>query len=85
MAVTLETLAELSREVVQEQARQLEVVAVTKTEGDTARAEVLVTVHGCHRDPCMIMINVSRADGDEFARDFRAKLRDAMRKHSGDA
>lgn len=84
MAVTLETLTELSREVVHEQASQLEVVAVT-TEGDTARAEVLVTIHGCHRDPCLIVVNVTRADGDEFARDFRAKLRDAMRKHSGEA
>jgi hypothetical protein len=81
MPVDLDTLAALSRAVVNEQRPGLDVVTVTTTEGGIARAEVLVTIAGCHTEPCRFLINVSRADDAQFEREFRSKLREALRKH----
>ncbi len=81
MAIDVDTITALSREVIRQHGRALDVVTVTTTGGDSQRVEILVTVTGCHKDSCRFMVNVSRAGSDEFAREFRTKLNDALLKH----
>jgi len=81
MAINVDTITALSREVIRQQGRALDVVTVTTTGGDSQRVEILVTVTGCHKDPCRFILNVSRADSQEFAREFRTKLSGALLKH----
>ncbi len=82
MAIDLETITALSREVASQHRQGLDVVTVTTTGGDSQRAEILVTIIGCHSAPCRFMVNVSRADSQEFDREFRIKLNEAMQKHA---
>ena len=81
MAIDVDTITALSQEVIRQQGRALDVVTVATTGGDSQRVEILVTVTGCHKDPCRFILNVSRADSQEFAREFRTKLSGALLKH----
>jgi hypothetical protein len=83
--LTLDAIAEISRSVALERGRALQVVGVTATDGGAGRAEILVTIEGCHRDPCRFLINISRAEGEEFEREFRAELRKVLRAHGQQA
>ena len=80
MSVSLPELNALSREVVLQQGKALEVVSVT-TSGDNERVEVTVDVGGCHQEPCRFVVNVSRADAQQFDREFRAQLSEALQTH----
>jgi hypothetical protein len=82
MAINVDTITALSREVIRQHGRALDVATVTTTGGDSQRVEILVTVTGCHKDPCRFMVNVSRAGSEEFDREFRIKLNDALLKHA---
>jgi hypothetical protein len=82
MAATLDLIADISRSVALELGRGLDVATVAATGDGSGRAEVLVTITGCHQAPCRFLINVSRADGAEFEREFRSKLQDALQRHS---
>ena len=82
MSVNLESASTISRAVVREHGRGLTVVSVASTEGGSDRAEVLVTIGGCHQDLCRFIVNVTRTDTREFEREFREKLNDALRKHA---
>lgn len=83
MSVNLQEITALSRKVVSEQARGLDVVSVT-TGGDSERVEITVDIGGCHREPCRFVVNVSRADTEQFDRDFRAQLTEVLEKHASD-
>jgi hypothetical protein len=82
MGVALPEIADMSRAVVLEHGRGLDVLAVTATEGGTDRVEVLVTITGCHQGPCRFLVNVTRTGSGAFEDDFRLKLRDALQKHA---
>ena len=82
MSVNLDDITTLSRQVALERGRGLSVVAVTKVGDDSDRVEVLVTIGGCHEEPCRFVVNVSRVDGEDFRRDFRAKLTEALDRHA---
>ena len=83
MSVSLPELNALSREVVLEHGRGLEVVSLT-TGGDNERVEVTVDIGGCHEEPCRFVVNVSRADVKKFDREFRSQLSEALHKHARD-
>jgi len=83
MSVSLPELNALSREVVLDHGRGLEVVSVT-TGGDNERVEVTVDIGGCHDEPCRFVVNVSRADAQQFDREFRSQLSEALQKHARD-
>ena len=83
MSVSLRELSALSREVVLEHGKGLDVVAVT-TSGDNERVEVTVDIGGCHKEPCRFVVNVSRADTQQFDREFRSRLSEALHKHAAD-
>lgn len=79
--LTIDTITALSREVASDYDARLRVVGVTSTDGESGRVELLVTIHGCHPDPCIIMLNVTRSTRDAFERELRDKFRDALASH----
>lgn len=82
MALSLDAIAEISRTVALEHGRDLQVAGVTSTDGGSERSEILITLNGCHEGPCRLLINVDRADGQEFETSLRAQLVEALRKHA---
>jgi hypothetical protein len=80
--LTPEELTSISRAVALEHGRALDVRAVAVTDGGSGRAEILVTIGGCHREPCRFLVSVTRADGAEFETEFRAKLSEAISRHT---
>lgn len=83
MSVSLSELTALSRSVVSQHGEALDVLAVT-TGGDSERVEVMIDIGGCHREPCRFVLNVSRASPEQFDREFRSKLSEALQKHTED-
>ena len=81
MNVTIHELSGISRTVALEHGHGLQVSGVTLSDGGNDRVEVIVSISGCHDGECRFVVNVTRADGGAFERDFRAKLHEAIRKH----
>jgi hypothetical protein len=79
----IDTVTELSRDVATEYDSRLEVIGVASTAGESSRVEVFVTVRGCHREPCILMVNLTRQGHQAFERDLREKLRRALTAHTG--
>jgi hypothetical protein len=81
MALTLEQVTRLSRAVAQDYSDHVEVTAVAANDGGTNRVELLVTVVGCHRDPCVLMMNLTRVDSEAMERELRTQLQQALAEH----
>jgi len=81
--LSIDTVTELSRDVATEYDSRLEVIGVASTAGESSRVEVFVTVRGCHREPCILMVNLTRQGHQAFERDLREKLRRALTAHTG--
>ena len=79
--VSLEAVARISRAVALEHGRALNVVGVTSTDADAERVELLITIEGCHNEPCRFVVNVNRGERDEFEVALRAKLSQALQAH----
>jgi len=84
MAVPLEAVTQISNQVSAEQGG-LTIDAVTFSDGGRGRVEVLVAIEGCHSGQCRVSVNVTRADGAEFEREFRTKLNQALIRHRAPA
>jgi hypothetical protein len=80
--LSLDTVTALSREVAAEYDSRLEVIGVASTAGESSRVEVFVTVRGCHQEPCVLMVNLTRQGHQAFERDLREKLRRALVAHT---
>jgi hypothetical protein len=65
--------------MIQEHGRSLRLVAVASTEGDSDRIELVITVSGCHDEPSMLMLNLTRAGRSELETELRGKLGTALR------
>ena len=87
LTLTADELTTIIHDVAQGQGRTLHVHSVAATDGGSGRAEILVTVDGCHEGPCRLLLNVTRESTSEFAAEFRTKLASALERHNpgGDA
>ena len=81
MALTKEEITDISRAVIQEHGRSLQLVAVASTEGGSDRIELVITLSGCHDKPCILMLNLTRAGRSELETELRGKLGTALRAH----
>ena len=79
--LTLDTITVLSHAVAAEYDARVRVLGVTSSDGESERVELLITIHGCHTDPCVIMLNVTRSGREAFEHDLRDKFRDALAAH----
>ena len=80
--LSIDTVSMLSREVAAEYDSRLEIIGVASTAGENSRVEVFVTVRGCHQEPCVVMVNLTRQGHEAFERDLRENLRRALGAHT---
>jgi hypothetical protein len=83
MTVPPDDLLLLSRQVAAALDDRITVHALTST-GDSGRAEVLVTISGCHPKPCLLLLNITRSDPGRVRQELTARLRRALEDHLGD-
>lgn len=81
MNLNVESITEISQAVALEHGGALRVVGVTSTDGGSDRAEIIVMINGCHREPCRFVVNVTRVDREALEDELSEKLDDALRKH----
>lgn len=83
MALQYQDVEAISREIVRAYPRQppLDFVSVMSADGGGERVEVMVTVAGCHREPCVLVLNLSRRDRKALTEDLRQKLQQALQSH----
>jgi hypothetical protein len=81
MTLTIDSITTMSRAVAADYDPRLHVMGVVSTDGESGRVELLLTIEGCHTDPCVIMVNVTRLGQAAFERDLREKFRDALASH----
>ena len=84
MALNLDTIAAISRDITADQDPPLEVVevvGVASSDGGSDRVELLVTIVGCHQEPCVLMLNLTRTEASQFEREFKDKLREKLADH----
>lgn len=73
----------ISSEVIRRYPHQgLAFVGVMSFEGGSGRAEVMVTIRGCHYNTCDLILNLSRQDRATLEEEFRQKLNDALLEHT---
>lgn len=85
MTLDVSRMSTLANGVALEFGRALGATVVATTERGGSRVESLVTMMGCHREPCRLLVNLSRADDETFEREFRAKLKEAIKEHFSSA
>jgi hypothetical protein len=81
MTLKLDSLRALSRSIVERQGLRVEDVQVMSAEGGTDRFELLITIAGCHRDPCSLLLNLTRVDQADLEQELATKLRAAVAAH----
>jgi hypothetical protein len=78
MLLTLAEARRIAADVAAKQNPALEVVGATVSEGGSRYAEVILTVRGCTKEPCRVVIGVIR-DAPEEA--FRAEVGKRLGQH----
>jgi len=81
LALNLDTVTAISRVVTADHDPPLEVVGVASSDGGSDRVELLVTVVGCHQEPCVLMLNLTRTETSQFEHELKAKLREKLADH----
>ena len=81
MPLAQDEVTAISLDVIQAQLQPLELVGIIATEGGSNRVELMVTVGGCHEEPCRLLLNLSRGSRAEFEVELRRKLDEALRGH----
>lgn len=82
MTLPLDAITAICRGVVAEHApSSVEVLGVVSSDGDSKRVEVLVTIAGCHPEPRLFALNLTRASQPQLEQELRVQLRDALQAH----
>ena len=81
MALSLDTITAISRDIAADHDPALQVVGVASSDGGSDRVELLVTIVGCHQEPCILMLNLTRAETSQFERELKDKLREKLADH----
>jgi len=82
MTLSADTITEISRSVAAEHSPDIEELGVISSEGGSDRVELLITIGGCHTEPCRFLINLTRADAAALEVELRSKFREALRTHA---
>ena len=81
MSLSLPELTRIAEIVAAEHDAHLQVVGVQSSDRDTGRVELLVTIAGCHDEPCTLLLNLPRQDRARFERELSSQLRAALHAH----
>jgi hypothetical protein len=85
MPLAQEEITTISLDVIRQYPRPLELVGIMSSEGGSSRVEIMVTVKGCHDEPCRLLLNLSRGDQTALEIELREKLQSALRTHNAHA
>ena len=80
-AVNTDQLLSLSRTIAGRIDPRVQIVGVTSADGGGTRAELLVSIAGCHTEPCVLELNVDRTDPGSVERDLSTQLTAALSNH----
>ena len=80
-----EAIALICRRVIQQHPRQLELIGVMASEGGSDRVEIMVTVKGCHAEPCRLLLNLSRSNRAELESELSRTLEEQLVSHVAEA
>lgn len=81
MKIPLDRVTEVARSVIAESGRKVELLSVLPN-GGSERVELLITICGCHTNPCNLLLNITRTDETELEDELRDKLREALLAHA---
>jgi hypothetical protein len=81
LTLNLDTITAISRAIAADHDPRLEVVGVASSDGGSDRVELLVTIVGCHQEPCILMLNLTRTETSQFERELKLKLREKLAGH----
>ena len=62
--------------------RAIDVLRVVYSDSDSDRVELLITLSGCHEEPCTLMLNLQRSNPKNFDQELRNKLQEAVLQHA---
>jgi len=80
VTLAYQDITKIGSEVIRNYPHQtVEFVSVVSSGGD--RVEVMVTVKGCHTQPCNLMFNLPRSDKASFEQEFRRALERELHDH----
>lgn len=81
MSLSLDTITSIGRDIAAANDPPLELVGVASSDGGSDRVELLVTIVGCHDEPCVLMLNLTRTETSQFERELKDKLREKFADH----
>jgi hypothetical protein len=81
MPLPHDEITSISAEIIRQCPQSLELVGVAAAEGGSSRVELMVTVKGCHEEPCRLVLNLPRGDRRSFETELRLKLQTLLRTH----
>jgi hypothetical protein len=62
MPLPHDEIAAISADVIRQYGEPLKFVGIMASEGGSNRVELMVTIRGCHDEPCRFLLNLSRGD-----------------------
>lgn len=84
MPIELAEVKRIAQDVAHAHDPALEVVGASTTESGSAYTEVTDTIHGCRKEPCMVVIGADRSGGEAALRsEIASRLREHLAKHRG--
>jgi hypothetical protein len=82
MTIALADVKRIAADVARTESPDLEVVSASTAEGGAAYTEVTVTIRGCRKEPCRIVIGADRSGDESGLRSaFATRLREHMAEH----
>jgi hypothetical protein len=81
MPLAHDEITAISLDVIRRHPQPLDFVGVMASEGGSGRVELMVTVRGCHEEPCRLVLNLSRGTREALEAELRGKLEILLREH----
>ena len=82
MLLSLPEVQRIAADVAQSKDPKLEVVAAITSVAGSPYTEVTVTIHGCQREPCVLVIGAERnASESKFRSEVAEKLQQHLDQH----
>ena len=78
--LSVDEVMEVARGIAQDFANSVDVATVVAGDGGSDHVELLLTVSGCHREPCMVVVNIPR-ESSELDAELSATIRAALAAH----
>lgn len=82
MPLAQEQIIDISRDVIRQYSSRLELVGILASEGGSNRVELMVTLKGCHDEPCRLLLNLSRGSRATLEAELRQKLQEVLASHA---